>query len=379
MKELKVAVIGGGFIGLQHMETIRRIPGLKLVAFADTKLEVAKSVCEKQYIPGCYSDYNELLEKEELDAVHVCTPNFTHYEICKAAIEHGVNVFCEKPMTNTYEEAQELVKLASEKGVVCGVDFNYRQNAMVREMHERVQSEDWGKTFCVRGEYIQDWMMYDTDYNWRCVPALGGESRTIADIGSHCFDTLQYILGKKIVKVYAKMNTVIPQRKKAKTEVKTFEKQSAETEYELIDIHSEDMANVMAEFEDGTNGIVCLSQVSAGYKNALKVCIDGSRYSMTWEQENADKLWVGDRETGKTLLLAGSGLMTGDANNYAPLPAGHSVAWPEAMKNGVSSFYSYIRNGGEKKYTTFEDGAQIVRLVDACLESNKTGKWVDVV
>lgn len=376
-KEIRVAVIGGGFIGLQHIEAIRRTPGTSIVAFADANASIAQSVAQAQMISAWYSDYNEMFEKEQLDTVHVCTPNFTHFAISKAAILHGINVFCEKPMTNTYAEAQELVALAKKQNVVCAVNFNYRQNAAVREMHERVASEEWGRTFCVRGEYIQDWMMYDTDYNWRCIPEMGGESRTVADIGSHTFDTLQYVLGRKITEVYAQLTTVIPQRKKAKQAVKTFEKQTV-TDFELVDIHSEDFANVLVKFDDGTVGNIALSQVSAGYKNAFKVYIDGSKYSMTWEQENADKLWIGDREYGKTLMLVGSGAMTGAANAYAPLPSGHSVGWPDAMRNGVNAFYQYLAEGGEKRFTDFEDGAQIVRIVDACLESNRTNQWVKV-
>ena len=377
MEKKRVGVIGSGMIGKQHVEALRRIPCGEVASLAEMNEALGRKTAEELAIPTFYTDYKKMIENEKLDCVHICTPNFTHFEISRFAIEAGVNVFSEKPMTNTTAEAEELVALAKTHNVVCGVDFNYRQNAMVQEMHERVAQDKWGKTYLVRAEYIQDWMMYDTDYNWRCVPALGGKSRTVADIGSHCFDTLQYILGERIVKVFAKLDTVIPQRKKFAKQAATYQAQSGE-DYTLVNIDTEDMAAVLLEFESGIRGIVELSQVSAGYKNAFKVNVDGAAYSMSWDQENPDKLVISSRETGRLLTYASSGSMTGDANDYAPLPAGHPVAWPDAMKNGFSSFYSYLCKGGEKRFVDFEGGAEIVKLVDACLESNRTGAWVSL-
>ena len=373
----KVAIIGAGMMGVQHTEALRRIPGIEVIALADKNRGLAEKSCASLAIPACYDDYIAMIEKEKPDAVHVCTPNFTHYSICKDAIGMGVNVFCEKPLANTMEEAQELAGLAKENGVICGVNFNYRHNAIVREMHERVAQEDWGDTFLVRGEYLQDWMLYDTDYNWRCVPELGGESRTVSDIGSHCFDTVQYILGKKIKRVFASLMTVYPQRKKFAHQANTFGKQRG-TEFELVDITSEDAGIIMAEFEDGMKGMFTLSQISAGFKNSLKLCIDGSKYSMCWDQENVDKLVLGYREGGKKILYASSGDMTGSANDDINLAAGHPVGWADALKNSLNDYYRYIREGGEKKFTDFSDGMQIVNIVEACLKSNKTGQWVEV-
>lgn len=376
-QRMKVAVVGAGMMGLQHIEALRRIPGIDICAIADTDRQMTEKACEKFWLPAGYDNYREMFEKERPDAVHVCTPNFAHYEVCRSAIEHGIHVFCEKPLTNTLSESREIVELAKEKGLICGINYNYRQNVMVCEMHERIKSGNWGRTFCVRGEYLQDWMMYDSDYNWRCIAELGGESRTVADIGSHCFDTVQYILGEKIVRVYARLLTVHPKRKRSTQEGKTFEKQNG-NEYELVDIASEDAGYIMVEFESGVTGIFTLSQIAAGCKNGLKISVDGSVYSMSWEQENADKLLIGNRESGKTLLYAGAGSMTGAANLYATLPAGHAVAWSDALKNGICAYYDYIQNGGEKKFTDFQDGMEIVGIVEACLESSRKNRWVDV-
>ena len=378
MKKIICAgIVGAGMMGRTHTEALRRIPGVEVVALADRNLELAKKTCEEMCIPGCYGDVGQMLAHEKLDAVHICTPNFVHFEGCKMAIEAGINVYCEKPLANTAAETAELCALAREHGVLCAVDFNYRHNAIVQEMHERVTAESWGQTFLIHGTYIQDWMMYDSDYNWRCVPELGGKSRTVADIGSHWFDTVQFITGKKIVRVYAKLMTVLPQRKKFTTQAATFQKQSGDT-YELVDIDTEDAAFILVQLEDGTMGNLVLSQVSAGYKNGLTVSIDGSNYAMTWNQETPDRLYIGDRERGTTCIQASAGVLHGAACAYATLPAGHVVGWNDALRNAIESFYEELRGNANERFARFEDGDRIVRIVEACLTSNESGQWVEV-
>ena len=382
MQTLRVAVIGGGFIGKQHMEAIRRIPGTQIVAISEMFEASAKRLAEEQAIPAWCRGFHEMLEKEKPDVVHICTPNNTHFQIAKDVINFGAYAYCEKPLGMNSEETTELAKLVIAKGTKAGVNFNYRQNAMVREMHERIFGEindplgPVGKVYAVRGHYLQDWMMYDTDYNWRVVPELGGVSRTIADIGSHWFDTVQYVYGHRIVKVFCDMQTVIPQRKKPLKQVKTFET-AAPDEYELVDISSEDSAFVIVEFDNGTKGQVTLSQVAGGHKNDLQVDIDGSNYSMTWQQEYADKLDINHRQTGNIVRFAGPDMVSGDAVRYAQLSSGHSVGWADALKNTISEFYRTLR-GAEVNYATFTEADYVVRIVEACLKSSKEGRWVEV-
>lgn len=376
-KTIRTGIIGAGMMGRTHTEALRRIPGVEVVALADRNGELAKKTCEELCIPHAYADYREMMDKEHLDAVHVCTPNFVHYEACKAAIEAGVNVYCEKPLANTAAQADELTALANEHGLLCAVNFNYRHNAIVQEMHERVAAGDWGRTFLLHGTYLQDWMMYDTDYNWRCIPEMGGASRTVADVGSHWFDTAQFITGQKIVRVYAKLMTVLPQRKKYTTQAATFQKQSGD-DYELVDINTEDAAFILVQFEDGTMGNLVLSQVSAGYKNGLTIGIDGSHYSMSWNQETPDRLFIGNREQGVTCVQASANALHGAARRYATLPAGHVVAWNDALRNAIQSFYEELSGQPNNRFTRFADGARIVHIVDACLASNESGQWVDV-
>lgn len=377
-KIIRAGIVGAGMMGRNHTEALRRLPGVEVAALADPNGALAKKTCEELFIPGCYDSYQEMMEKEDLDAVHVCTPNFAHFAVCKAAIEAGINVYCEKPLANTAEETAELCALAKRHNVLAAVNFNYRHNAVVQDMRERVHGNDWGRTFLIHGCYIQDWMMYDTDYNWRCTTALGGPSRTIADIGSHWFDTVQYITGKKIVKVYSKLMTVMPQRKKFATQAATFQKQSGD-EFELVDINTEDAAFIMVELEDGTLGNLVISQVSAGYKNGLVVNIDGSRYSMHWEQESPDRLYIGEREMGNTCIQAAPDTLRGMGAKYATLPSGHVVAWNDALRNAIGCFYSELRGIHNTNFARFDDGHYIVKIVEACLASNQSGNWESVL
>lgn len=377
-KMIRVGIMGAGMMGRTHLEALRRIPGVEVVALADPNAALAQKTCEELFIPRFYADCGELLAREALDAVHVCTPNFAHFEVCKAAIEAGVNVYCEKPLANTYAEAQSLCRLAQEHHVAAAVNFNYCHNAIIQEMRERVAAPDWGRTFLVYGHYLQDWMMYEDDYNWRCVPALGGSSRTVADIGSHWFDTVQFILNKRIARVYARLTTVLPTRKKYAQQAATFCRQSGGS-YEVVPIISEDAGFILVEFEDGTLGNLTLSQVSGGHKNDFEIHIDGARYAMGWQQEAPDHLLLGVRERGTTLVYADPAMLHGRARRYATLPGGHVVGWNDALKNAIAQFYDYLRSGGEPQFASFARGAAIVKLVDACLESNAADHWIDVL
>ncbi len=377
-KTIRVGIVGAGMMGRTHVEALRRIPGVEVAALADPNADLAQKTCGELFIPHFYTDCGELLARETLDAVHVCTPNFAHFEVCKAVIEAGVNVYCEKPLANTYAEAQALCRLAQEHHVAAAVNFNYRHNAIVQEMRERAASPDWGRTFLVYGHYLQDWMMYENDYNWRCVPALGGPSRTVADIGSHWFDTVQFILNKRITRVYARLFTVLPTRKKYARQAATFCRQDGDS-WEAVPITTEDAGFVLVEFEDGTLGNLALSQVSGGHKNDFEIHIDGARYAMGWQQETPDHLLLGVREQGTTLVYADPTMLHGRARRCATLPGGHVVGWNDALKNAIAQFYDYLRNGGEPQFADFARGAAIVKLVDACLESNAADRWVDVL
>ncbi len=375
----KIAVIATGFTGQQHTEAVRRIPGNEVVALVDANPAALAAKAKALGVEKTYTDYKQMIEEVHPDVVHNCTPNGLHYEINKYVIEHGIHIYCEKPLAITVEQGEELVRLAEKHHVAAGVNFNYRNNAIVQEMKERVRNGSVGRVFHVTGQYMQDWMMLDTDYNWRLTSDMGGASRTVADIGSHWFDTSQYVMGQKITAVRAVTLTVHPFRKKPARTVETF--QTAEAgEYELVPITSEDAAFIQVKYEDGTFGTVNLSQVSGGHLNDLRLEIAGEKCSMEWKQETPDHLFVGTREFGTQILRSAPGTLSGDAVRYATLPGGHPVAWTDALRNGIREYYTSIENGtyGQtgQTYATFADGVQIMKLVEACMESAKTGEWV---
>ncbi len=379
MKKRTVAVIATGFTGQQHTEALRRISGNEVVALVDTDLEVLKKKAETLRVEKIYTDYKRMIEEVHPDVVHNCTPNGLHYEINKYVMEQGIHIYCEKPLAITVEQGEELVKIAGEHHVAAGVNFNYRNNAIVQEMKERVKNGSVGRVFYVTGQYVQDWMMLDTDYNWRLTSDMGGASRTVADIGSHWFDTAQYALGKKIVAVRADFMTVHPFRKKYTKQAETFVKEEGGA-YELVPIDTEDAAFIVVKFEDGTLGSLNLSQVSGGHLNDLRLEISGERCSMEWQQQSPDVLTVGTRVFGIQSLRSAPGTLSGDAVRYATLPGGHPVAWSDAFRNGIKEYYASIENGtfsqSGQSYATFADGVQIMKLVEACLLSAKSGQWV---
>lgn len=377
----KVAVIATGFTGQQHTEAIRRIPGNEVVALVDANPSALGAKAKALGVAKAYTDYKQMIEEVRPDVVHNCTPNGLHYEINKYVMEQGIHIYCEKPLAITVEQGEELARIAEERHVAAGVNFNYRNNAIVQEMKERVKNGSVGRVFHVTGQYVQDWMMLDTDYNWRLTSDMGGASRTIADIGSHWFDTSQYVMGQKIAAVRAETLTVHPFRKKPAKAVETFQTTSS-GEYELVPITSEDAAFIQVKFEDGTFGTVNLSQVSGGHLNDLRLEIAGEKCSMEWKQETPDHLFVGTREFGTQVLRSAPGTLSGDAVRYATLPGGHPVAWSDALRNGIREYYASIENGlfGQtgQTYATFADGVQIMKLVEACMESAKTGEWVSL-
>lgn len=377
----RVAVIAAGFTGQQHIEAIRRIPGCEVVALVDANAEALKAKAEALGVEKTYTDYKQMIQEVHPDVVHNCTPNGMHYELNKYIMEQGIHVYCEKPLAITVEQGEELVRIAQEKKVAAGVNFNYRNNAMVQEIRERVANGSVGRVFHVTGQYIQDWMMLDTDYNWRLTADMGGASRTIADIGSHWFDTVQCAMGQKITAVRAETLTVHPFRKKPAREVETFARTGGD-DYELVPIDSEDAAFVTLRFADGTLGTVNLSQVSGGHLNDFRVEIAGEHCSLEWQQERCDTLIVGTRESGIQILRTAPGAMTGAANRYTRLPGGHPDGWADALRNAITEFYTSIDNGIYAQtgmtYATFADGVRIMKIVDACMRSAKTGQWVEV-
>lgn len=383
MARIKVGIIGMGFIGVSHIEAIRRIGFLELVAVADWNYELAKKKAGEYYIPKCYATIDELLADPEIQAVHNCTPNNLHLEVNEKIIKAGKHVFSEKPLARTAGETKQMLELLKQnKDIVNGINFCYRMNPLVQEMKNKVAKGEIGKPTLVHGSYLQDWLLYETDYNWRVEPEISGPSRCIADIGSHWMDTAQNVTGSRIVSVCADLVTAIPVRKKALGQVETFSV-NTNAEYEDKAVTTEDYGAVLVKFDNGAHGVFHASEISAGRKCFLNLEVDGSKASMYWNQETSDQMWMGFRDKDNSLVMRNPNLMTPEAKQYTYLAAGHPEGWNDAMKNNLQSFYTFIRDGKRPgidpcDFATFEDGHYLLRVTEAILESSRTRQWVDV-
>lgn len=380
MAKLKAGIIGTGFVGEAHVEALRRLHNVEIRAVVASSLESSKKAAEKLDVPNYYADYQEMLEKEDLDVVHNCTPNNLHFPVNKAFMEAGIHVFSEKPLVMNTKEGRELLEILENENIFAGVNYNYRHYPLVKEMQNQVR-EEVGKLFHVRGYYLQDWMLFDTDYSWRVDPEKSGKSRVVADIGSHFCDLLQYLTGKKITKLIANTKIVHPVRKKPLSEIKSFAKADQEAEYEKYEVETEDYASILFELENGTAGNFTVSQVDAGHKNDLFIEISGSKKSLSWSQENANHLFIGYRDQANQDLVRDPALLEGKAAERCYYPGGHIEGWSEGLKNSIKDFYDCILKKGDPAdydFATFTDGQQEVKITEAILKSSREEKWVEI-
>lgn len=381
MQKFRVAVIGLGFIGRQHIEALRRVPSVDIVAVSDTNKNLEKW-CKDSGIQNFYTDYMEMLQMERLDVIHNCTPNFMHYDINKRILNADCHVYSEKPLTLHSEEGRELVELARKRQKRTAVNFNYRNNLMIQEIHSRYEKQKLGELSHLQAEYLQDWLLYDTDFDWRIQTEKGGESRAVADIGSHCFDTIQYVTGKKIISVYAKFHKQYAFRKysgKSDTFSGNNEQGMSFQKENKISVENEDAAFILFRLEDGVLGSVTVTQVCAGKKNGLKILISGTKESCEWNQEKPDELWIGHRNRGNEVLYASAEHLSDEIGLFADLPSGHPIGWKDALASGIKNFYQSLLQKDKPMYSPdFEDGYYISKIVEACIESNKTNQWTDI-
>jgi predicted dehydrogenase len=380
MKTIKVGVAGLGFIGPAHIEALRRIPGIEVVAISETSEELAKSKAEQLGIPKYFGNFNDLLN-EDIDCVHICTINFLHYEMAKSALLAGKHVVCEKPLATTIAEGQELLKLAQEKGLVHAVHFNIRYYPLVRQMKVMREKGELGEVYSIIGSYLQDWLFYATDYNWRLEPELSGKSKAIADIGSHLMDLLEYISGLKITEMMADFKTIHPVRKKPLKPVETFTgKMLLPEDYAEVPISTEDYATVMLHFDNGNKGVITVSQVAAGRKNRLSLEISGSKQTFAWNSESPNEMWIGKRDAANQILMRDPSLFERESAALISFPGGHNEGFPDTSKQMFKEVYENIRKGTMEgaKFPTFEDGLRELILCERILESNEKQGWVKV-
>ena len=332
MSKIKVGVVGTGFIGPAHIEALRRLPNVEVAALCEVNIDLATNKAKQLGIEKACT-FDELLAMEDVQSVHICTPNFLHFSQSKAALLAGKHVICEKPLAKDLHEAEELVALAAKTGLVNAVHFNLRYYPLVRQMKTMREKGDLGDVYSILGSYLQDWLFYETDYNWRLEPDKSGDSRAIADIGSHLLDVMEYITGLRIVEVMADFNTVHKTRKKPLKTIETYSGLTLRPEdYADVPINTEDHANVLLRFDNGNRGSVTVSQVAAGRKNQLKLEIAGSKQTFAWNSESPNELWVGNRNTSNQLLMRDPSLAYPEASAIMSFPGGHNEGFPDTSK-----------------------------------------------
>jgi predicted dehydrogenase len=380
MSRWKVAVLGTGFMGRVHLEALRRVEAAEPTAVFGRNLDAARKLASGFGIEKVSTDWRELLASPEIDAVHICTPNAQHFEMAKAALAAGKHVLCEKPLSVSAAEAEELVKLAAEKKLRNCVCHNLRYYPMTQQMRRMREAGDLGEILIVQGTYSQDWLLYDTDWNWRIDEKAGGPLRCMADIGSHWFDMAEHVTGLRVSSLCADLNTVHNTRKQPKKAVETFAGKTLSPEdYTETPVTSEDFGSVIFRMGERARGAMTASQISAGRKNRLSIEVYGSKSSVAWDQERPDELWIGNRNTPNQYIIKDPALMTGAARSYADLPGGHSEGYDDTFKQVFRRFYASIGDAGAKpEYPQFSDGLRQMQILDAELASHKEHRWVDV-
>jgi len=379
MKAIKTAIFGTGFMGRVHLEAVQRVESVEATAIFGRNSQALKGLSSGFSVPKTTSDYREILRDSSVDAVHICTPNAQHFSMAKEALQAGKHVLCEKPLTTTVEEAEELVSLAAKQNLRNCVCHNLRYYPMVQQMRRLREAGELGEILVVQGTYSQDWLLHDTDWNWRVDASAAGASRCMGDIGSHFFDMAEHVTGLRVTSLCADLQTFHATRKQPKHSVETFaNKLMGPEDYIETPVTTEDFGAVVYRMGNRTRGSMTASQVSAGRKNGLSVEIYGTKSSVAWNQERPDELWQGHRDTPNAISVKDPSLLLPGARGYADLPGGHSEGYDDTFKQVFRRFYRSIGESIAPEYPEFVDGLRQMVILKSVLDSSKKHAWVDV-
>ena len=366
MKKLKIGIIGLGFIGPQHIDGLRRVPGVEVAAVCDRDTEILKTVQTHYDVPMYCTDWRELIADPALDVIHNCTPHAMHDEINRAAILAGKHIYCEKPLSNSAAQARAIWQLAVEKGVAHGLNHQYRMNAPVQEMKARLQNGLAGRPLLAYGQYLQESASQATDWSSRMENT--GIARTINDIGIHWLDTACCVLGQPVVSVMADLTIHHPVRTDAQGRQHTMD--------------TEDTALILMRFADGMPGSLVVSKAANGHKNDLQLAVECENYSMEWSQENPDRFTAGIKGVGTETVYMNPCTCQMETRPYITTPMGHVMGWCDALHNALERYYGSIFSNsyktGKQPYATFEDGFKGMAFVEACIRSHQLRSWVEV-
>ncbi|MCI7727786.1 MAG: Gfo/Idh/MocA family oxidoreductase [Clostridiales bacterium] len=378
MKKLNYGMVGGGagsFIGQAHRRAIRIDDLAQLTAGCFSRsAEISRKTGTELGVADdrCYASFQEMAAAEAaredgIDFVVITTPNVSHYPACKAFLEAGIPVSCEKPLCLTLEQALELQALARQKDLPFMVAYTYMGHVTAKHIRRYIQGGNLGKIRMVMAEYPQGWLAHEDDWGgkqgqWRCDPSQAGKVNCLGDLGTHIENAVSMMTGLKIRRVLARLEHQVPNR--------------------VLD----DNDVVLLEYEGGATGCYWASQVAIGHDNDLRVRIFGENGTIEWRQETSEQVLVTTRDGIRTDLHRGDAGILPGAAKYGRLPSGHTEGWLESMANLYRSFCQCLNAKKEGifvpemiDYPTVDDGVEGVRFVEACLASSEAGGiWVDL-
>jgi predicted dehydrogenase len=357
-------------IGRVHLDAVRR-SGAPVVGVSASSPARAKEAAAELGVRRAFDSSQELVTSDDVDVVHICTPNGLHAGLAELALRAGKHVVCEKPLTTSAHTADALAALAAETGRVAAVPFVYRYHPMAAEARARVLDGRAGDIRLLHGHYLQDWLSEPGDTNWRVDAVAGGPSRAFADIGSHWCDLVEWVTGHRIAEVTAVSQTVRRDGGRDGGRPAT-----------------EDVVQLLLRTDRGATGSVTVSQISPGRKNRLWFEVDGSRTSLAFDQENPESLFVGSRGENAAVLRDPATLSPAAAR-LSTVPGGHPMGYLDCFAAFVRDVHAAIRAADLPKaagiqktvdapFPTFDDAARMVRLTEAVLASAADRSWKEV-
>jgi predicted dehydrogenase len=383
LADIKVVVVGIGFIGVAHVEALRRL-GIDVAGVVGSSPGRARDKAARANLPMVYDDLDAVLADDSVDVVHVASPNDVHATQARASLAAGKHVVCEKPLGVDSGETGAMVDAAEASGLVNAVCYNIRFYPSCHQAAAMVATGEIGEPRFVSGAYLQDWLLLPTDWNWRLEPQRAGELRAVADIGSHWLDLAKFMTGKRVVEVMAELHTLVPVRRHPAGPVESFAgpvdgADAGDLTEETMS--SDDAASIMLRFEDGVRGLVAISQVSAGRKNSVTIEVDGSDSALSWYSEEPDRLWIGHRGRPNEILQRDPTLAAPEAARLIAYPGGHVEGYPDTFRALFSQVYADVVKGAPSPnptYPTFADGHDVMCVTEAVARSSAEGRWVVV-
>lgn len=376
---LNAAIIGLGFVGRAHLDALRRL-GIPVQGALGSSPDRSKTSSDSLHLPRAYHSLEELAADPLVHVVHLCTPNYLHFQQAGQLLRAGKHVLCEKPLALDSRESATLISLLKETGRVGAVAYNLRYYPLCQEARALIHRGAIGPVKLIHGSFLQDWLLFPTDWNWRLDAKLGGDLRAISDIGTHWMDLAMWLTGAKISQVCADLATVLSTRRRPKGPVESFKKADAGDTEEVM-ITTDDYGSVLLRFENEVHGVMTVSQVSPGRKARLSFEIDGTTGSLAFDSESPNQLWIGRRDRACELLPKDPALQSPESRNYAAYPGGHPEGYPDTFVQLFKDFYGYLAAGdlrAPRTFPTFETGHNELVLCEAIAESAQKNSWVAV-